>query len=79
MRLRAEGVRAGVPDVLLPVARGGYHGLALEMKFGRNKPTPEQREWLDALAAEGWQTCVAYGFEEARQAIQDYLRLQEAT
>jgi hypothetical protein len=73
MRLRDEGVKAGVPDILLPVARGGYHGLAIEMKHGRNKPTPEQAEWLAALAAEGWQTCVAYGFEEARQAIQDYL------
>ena len=26
-RLKAEGVRAGVPDICLPVARGGWHGL----------------------------------------------------
>src|SRR5262245_64718583 len=31
-RLKAEGVRAGVPDVCLPVARAGYHGLFLEVK-----------------------------------------------
>ena len=41
-RLKAEGVRAGVPDICLPVARKGYHGLFVELKFGRNKPTPAQ-------------------------------------
>ena len=31
-RFRAEGVKAGVPDICLPVARGGYHGMYIEMK-----------------------------------------------
>lgn len=31
-RFRAEGVKAGVPDLCLPVARGGFHGLYIELK-----------------------------------------------
>lgn len=31
-RFRAAGVRSGVPDLFLPCARGGYHGLWIEMK-----------------------------------------------
>lgn len=34
-RFRALGVRAGVPDIFLPVARGGYHGLWIELKRRR--------------------------------------------
>ena len=34
-RLRAEGVKAGVPDLCLPVARGQYHGLYIELKRQR--------------------------------------------
>ena len=30
--LKQQGVRAGVPDLCLPVARGGCHGLYIEMK-----------------------------------------------
>jgi hypothetical protein len=40
-KLKEEGQKAGVPDICLPVPRGEYHGLYIEMKYGRNKPTPE--------------------------------------
>ena len=41
-RMKRQGVKAGVPDLMLPVARGGYHGLFLEMKaaLGRNLHRP---------------------------------------
>lgn len=38
-RMRSEGLRAGVPDICLPVAKKRYHGLFVEMKVGKNKPT----------------------------------------
>jgi len=48
------GLRAGVPDLFLPVARHGYHGLFIELKCGDNKPTEPQAEWLKKLKAEGY-------------------------
>lgn len=47
--LRAAGLKEGVPDVLLLVPRKGFCGLAIEMKFGRNKTTASQDDWLKRL------------------------------
>lgn len=72
--LKAAGMRKGVPDIVLPVARQGYHGLYIELKFGKNKPTREQEAYLQALRNAGYQSAVAYGFEQAREIIRHYLR-----
>lgn len=75
-RLKAAGVRAGVPDLHLPVARHGYHGLWIEMKRAdrSNHPSPDQEWWIERLRAEGHHVVVAYGSEEAIAAIEEYLR-----
>ena len=44
VNLKRQGVKAGVPDLHLPVARGGYHGLYIELKVGSNKPTQLQKK-----------------------------------
>lgn len=72
-KLKAEGVKPGVPDLCLPVAVGVWHGLYLEMKADRGRVSPEQREWLEALAAAGYAACVCYGWWAARYAVQLYL------
>lgn len=62
-RLRAEGVKAGVPDLCLPVPRGGYHGLYIELKRQRGgRASDNQVEWLDALSKQGYpvETTFAY-------------------
>ena len=73
-RLKAEGVKAGVPDLMLPVARGGYHGLFVEMKAGRGRATRVQRVWADMLAAEGYRVALCRGWEEAARVILAYLQ-----
>jgi hypothetical protein len=73
-RLKVEGVKAGVPDLCLPVARGGYHGLWIEMKAGpTSRVQPSQREWHAALRAQGYAVRVAFGWESARRTIERYL------
>lgn len=72
-RMKAMGVKAGVPDLCLPVARGGYHGLAIEMKVGRNKPTAAQRWWITELGRQGYKVAVCYGAEEAMALLVGYL------
>ena len=71
--LRAEGFKDGVLDVHLPVARGEWHSLWVEMKVGDNKPTPEQVIWLDALIEQGNYATVCYSAEEAIGVISSYL------
>ena len=76
-RLKASGAKAGIPDIFLPVAsRHGKHGLWIELKVGKNKPTKEQNMWLSNLAGEGFATAVCYGFDEAKDTIVDYLGLE---
>ena len=72
-RLQLLGVKRGFPDIALPVMAGRYLGLYIEMKVGRNKPTEEQAAWLSALSSSHHKTLVAYSWEEARDAIVDYL------
>jgi hypothetical protein len=74
-RLQAMGVKAGVPDVLLPVrsADGRYVGLAIELKHGQNVATREQEAWLTELERQGWMTLVCYDWTQAARYLLRYL------
>src|SRR5215203_2049252 len=71
-KLKAEGVKRGVPDLCLPVPRGEYHGLYVELKAAGGRPTVEQRAWITALEALGYRARVCVGWEAAREAIKKY-------
>lgn len=73
-RMKAAGVKPGVPDIFLPVTRGRYAGLFIEIKYGKNKPSPEQQRYLDLLEREGYAVAVCYGCDEAIESITAYLR-----
>lgn len=70
-RLRGLGVRRGCPDLLVftpPPGKFGITGVAIEMKrrgATASGVSVEQREWLAALEACGWRTCVAFGADDA--------------
>lgn len=70
--LKQQGVKAGVPDICLPVARHDFHGLYIEMKAGKNKTTQKQNEWLIALKEQGYKTAVCYSSEEAIALLEKY-------
>ena len=74
--LKRQGVKAGVPNLCLPVARGKYHGLYIEMKAGRNKPTALQAEWLVLLRRQGYVAEVCHGWQKAAKIIEKYLNLK---
>ena len=74
VKLKQMGVKAGVPDLHLPVPKAGFCGLYIEMKYGKNKPTQAQNEWLDALREQGYFTAVCYGFYETVNTIRQYLQ-----
>jgi hypothetical protein len=73
-RLKRMGVKPGVPDLCLPVARGGFHGLYVEMKRNDGgRVSTEQKAWLAALHAAGHCVAVAEGHEQAIAVLRDYL------
>jgi hypothetical protein len=74
-RLKREGRKRGVPDVVLPVPRGGFAALYVEMKSARGALSPEQRAWRDLLASLGNKVEVHRTWESARDAILAYLAL----
>lgn len=73
--LKEQGVKPGVPDMFLPVPRGGYHGLFIELKRSKGGVVSEdQRAWLDRLRLQGYRAEVARGWDAAREIIEEYLK-----
>ena len=71
--LKATGATAGVPDLLIPASRKGWHGLFIEMKRTKGGTvSPEQKDWLAHLNEQGYRAEVCKGFEAAKAVIQDY-------
>lgn len=73
-RLKLQGVKAGVPDLFLPVPRHGKHGLWIEMKVTGGRVSSSQCEWLGDLAEQGYECKVCYGWQEAKDALEVYLK-----
>lgn len=74
-QMKAEGVRAGVPDIFLAVRRGRWAGLFVECKRADHstRPSAAQLMWLERLREQGYCTAVCYGAQEAQQVIMAYL------
>jgi len=77
-KFKRMGVKAGVPDIVIPIARQNYHGAFIELKRIGGKVSLHQKFWLVRLEEEGYFTAVAYGalqaIEVARNYLQDPLR-----
>lgn len=74
-RFKAEGMKPGVPDLFLPVARGLWHGLFIELKRQKGGRVSEaQRRWIADLERQGYRAEVACGWHEAAEIIEIYLQ-----
>lgn len=75
-KLRAEGVKPGVLDLCLPVPRGVFHGLYIEMKRQEGgRVSKDQARWIADLRAEGYSAVVCHGWMQAREVLLAYLAL----
>lgn len=72
--MKAEGRRAGVPDIFIPVAMGNYHGMFVELKKEKGGVlSKDQKEWIKKLNEAGYYSVVARGFDNAKKEIENYL------
>jgi hypothetical protein len=74
VKMKQEGVKKGVPDLHLPVPRGGYIGCWVEMKWGKNKQSEDQIRWMQFLREQGHFYTVCYQWEDAAEILEHYLR-----
>jgi len=77
--LKRAGVKPGVPDLCLPVARGKYHGLYVEMKTETGVESTDQIWWREELTAQGYFSEVCHGYLPAIKVLEWYLGLKVAS
>lgn len=76
--LKRQGVRAGVPDLMLAVPKNGKAGLFIEMKRADksvSRVSPAQKIWHERLSRMGYEVKIAYGCKEAVDIILEYLKI----
>lgn len=77
-KMKREGMKSGIPDIHLPVAKGPYHSLYIELKRRKGGTvTHAQGTWQQLLRKYGNAAHICYGWEEAAKVIEEYLRLEE--
>lgn len=79
MSLKRQGVKAGVSDIFMPVARRGYHGLYVELKAIGGRVSDNQAEWINRVRAQGYAAFVCYGAVEAVGKLEWYLGGEKIT
>lgn len=74
-RMKSEGMKKGILDLCLPVARHNYHGLYIDIKRdARSEIQPEQTEFMDFLTEQGYFGAVCIGYEETTETLEWYLK-----
>lgn len=73
--MKREGVKAGVSDIFLPVARKDYHGLYIELKAEKGKLSDNQKWWIAETTKQGYLAKVCFGWLEAAEVIKKYLSM----
>jgi hypothetical protein len=71
-KLKAEGRKAGIPDIFVPVPNEEYNGLFIEMKTKYNKPSSDQIYWLNEVFRQSFDTIVAYSAIDAYNHVCEY-------
>ncbi len=67
-------MKSGIPDVSLPVPRGGYHGLYIEMKRQNDgRLSDKQKDTIQKLRAQGYRVDVCEGFQKAADVVEAYM------
>lgn len=72
-KMKREGVRAGVPDLMLAVASKGFHGMFIEMKTKKGDTSENQDEMIIAFTNQGYKVVICRSLEEFIKEVTQYL------
>ena len=72
-KLKAEGVIAGVSDLILLVQRGGFGGLLIEMKTSKGSQSTEQKTWQKLVEQQGYRYIICRSLDDFMTKIEAYL------
>ena len=72
-QLKAEGVKKGVSDCFLPIRRGIFSGLYIEMKKPGGKESIEQIEFSNFVISQGFGYICCDTWEKAKNVLINYL------
>lgn len=72
-RMKATGTRAGVADTFLPVPRGEWHGLYIELKKPGGRLSAEQEEFGEWVKAQGYGWVMCDGWRACVDILRSYL------
>jgi hypothetical protein len=72
-RMKAEGLKKGIPDVVIFQPSKGYHGMFIEFKHGKMVVSPEQRQMIELLTNRDYYCCTCWELETAIKELKDYL------
>lgn len=72
-QLARMGLRRGFPDLFIPTARKGYHGMFIELKRDIHcKATEHQQRWINYLNRQGYYAVICHGADAAIAEIDKY-------
>lgn len=71
--MKAEGITAGVADIVLLAARGPWHGLCIEFKTATGRQSKEQKRFEACCHAEGYRYAVVRSFDDFKALVDGYL------
>tara|TARA_B100000519_G_scaffold3813_2_gene3742 strand:- start:1347 stop:1691 length:345 start_codon:yes stop_codon:yes gene_type:complete len=72
-KAKATGYKKGIPDIIIYEPIGKWHGLAIELKVGYNKPTQHQWYWNEQLNKRGYISEICYDLDTAIAVIETYM------
>lgn len=76
-KFKRMGVKRGYPDLILDIARQGYHGLRIELKTAKGRASTEQKQRLEMLNAENYKAVLCFGYDEAVNTLKDYMSIKK--
>lgn len=75
--LKAEGMLAGVSDLILMVPCKGYHALCVELKTEKGRQSDSQKAFQKAVEAQGYKYIIVRSFDDFRKQVTEYLNYEQ--